>query len=98
MPPATATQDSPLDPALSQFMSVRPRLFGMAYRMLGSAADAEDIVQNAWLPWETPAPSEILAPPAFLPTMTARLALNQAASAHDRRQSYVGPWLPEPVD
>jgi RNA polymerase sigma-70 factor, ECF subfamily len=50
MPPASCADNSgPLDHALSQFASVRPRLFGMAYRMLGSAADAEDIVQSAWL-------------------------------------------------
>lgn len=96
---ASSTADgAPLDHALSQFVSVRPRLFGMAYRMLGSAADAEDIVQSAWLRWQTTDRSEVVDPPAFLSTMTARLAMNQAASAHERRQTYVGPWLPEPVD
>jgi RNA polymerase sigma-70 factor (ECF subfamily) len=95
---ATPADASPLDHALSQFVSVRPRLFGMAYRMLGSAADADDIVQSAWLRWQTTDRSEVIDPPAFLSTMTARLAINHAASAHERRQTYVGPWLPEPVD
>jgi RNA polymerase sigma-70 factor (ECF subfamily) len=94
----TSTNPGPLDHALSQFVSVRPRLFGMAYRMLGSAADADDIVQSAWLRWQTTDRSEVLDPPAFLSTMTARLAMNHAASARERRQSYIGPWLPEPVD
>jgi RNA polymerase sigma-70 factor (ECF subfamily) len=98
VPIATSTDPGPLDHALSQFVSVRPRLFGMAYRMLGSAADADDIVQSAWLRWQTTDRSEVQDPPAFLSTMTARLAMNHAASAHQRRQSYVGPWLPEPVD
>ena len=95
---ATSTNPGPLDHALSQFVSVRPRLFGMAYRMLGSAADADDIVQSAWLRWQTTDRSEVQDPRAFLSTMTARLAMNHAAAAHQRRQSYVGPWLPEPVD
>jgi RNA polymerase sigma-70 factor (ECF subfamily) len=95
---ASPADAGPLDHALSQFVSVRPRLFGMAYRMLGSAADADDIVQSAWLRWQTTDRSEVVDPPAFLSTMTARLAINHAASVHERRQSYVGPWLPEPVD
>lgn len=98
MPMTRSTDDGALDHALSQFVSVRPRLFGMAYRMLGSAADADDIVQSAWLRWQTTDRSGVEDPPAFLSTMTARLAINHAAAAHQRRQSYVGPWLPEPVD
>src|SRR5688572_5378789 len=87
-----------LDDALSVFAGVRPRLFGMAYRMLGSAADAEDVVQNAWLRWQTTDRSAVVDPPAFLTTVTARLAINLAESAHSRREGYIGPWLPEPVD
>jgi RNA polymerase sigma-70 factor (ECF subfamily) len=87
-----------LDEALSVFAGVRPRLFGMAYRMLGSAADADDVVQNAWLRWQTTDRSAVLDPPAFLTTVTARLAINLAESAHARREGYIGPWLPEPVD
>lgn len=88
----------PLDPALSEFLSVRPRLFGIAYRMLGIAADAEDVVQNAWVRWQTTDRSAVVDPPAFLSTVTARLSINLAESAHSRREEYIGPWLPEPVD
>ena len=87
-----------LDEALSVFAGVRPRLFGMAYRMLGSAADAEDVVQNAWLRWQATDRSAVVDPPAFLATVTARLAINLAESARSRREGYIGPWLPEPVD
>lgn len=87
-----------LDDALSVFTGVRPRLFGMAYRMLGSAADAEDVVQNAWVRWQTTDRGAVLDPPAFLATVTTRLAINSAESAHSRREGYIGPWLPEPVD
>src|SRR5260221_4541889 len=85
----------PLDPALSEFLSVRPRLFGIAYRMLGTAADAEDVVQNAWVRWQTTDRSAVVDPPAFLSTVTARLSINLAESAHSRREGYIGPWLPE---
>jgi RNA polymerase sigma factor (sigma-70 family) len=87
-----------LDHALSVFVRERPRLFGIAYHMLGSAADAEDIVQNIWLRWQTTDRSAVLDAPAFLATATARLAINLALSARSRRETYVGPWLPEPVD
>jgi RNA polymerase sigma factor (sigma-70 family) len=87
-----------LDDALTVFAGVRPRLFGMAYRMLGSAADADDVVQNAWLRWQTTDRAAVLDPPAFLTTVTTRLALNVADSAHARHEGYIGPWLPEPVD
>ena len=87
-----------LDDALSTFTSVRPRLFGIAYRMLGSAVEAEDIVQEAWLRWQGYDRSTVLEPAAFLATTTTRLAINLATSAHSRRETYIGPWLPEPVD
>jgi RNA polymerase sigma factor (sigma-70 family) len=87
-----------LDDALSVFTGVRPRLFGMAYRMLGSAADADDVVQNAWLRWQSTDRGAVVDPPAFLATVTARLAINLSATAHSRREGYIGPWLPEPVD
>src|SRR5258706_985367 len=87
-----------LDQALSVFVGVRPRLFGIAYRMLGSAADAEDIVQSVWLKWQMTNRSVVREPTAFLTTATVRLAIKVAQSAHARRESYIGPWLPEPVD
>src|ERR1044072_12761 len=83
---------------LSVFVSVRPRLFGIAYRMLGSAAEAEDIVQDVWLRWQGTDRSAVLDPLAFLATTTTRMAINFAQSARSRRETYIGPWLPEPVD
>jgi len=88
----------PLDDALAVFTAVRGRLFGIAYRMLGSATDAEDIVQEAWLRWQRTDRSVVEDPPAFLATATTRLAINALQSARARRETYVGPWLPEPVD
>jgi RNA polymerase sigma-70 factor, ECF subfamily len=86
------------DGGLSAFFKARPRLFGIAYRMLGSAAEAEDIVQDTWLRWQTANRSVVENPTAFLATTTTRLCINAAQSAHSRRETYVGPWLPEPVD
>ncbi|MFJ8357248.1 RNA polymerase sigma-70 factor [Streptomyces sp. NPDC093984] len=86
------------DRGLQDFLSARPRLFGIAYRILGSAVEAEDIVQEAWLRWQNTDRAEVHEPVAFLTTVTARLAINLAQSARVRRESYVGPWLPEPVD
>lgn len=87
-----------LDDAAAAFAAVRRRLFGIAYRMLGSAADADDVVQDAWLRWQGTDRSAVLDPDAFLVTTTTRLAINATASARARRETYVGPWLPEPVD
>jgi RNA polymerase sigma factor (sigma-70 family) len=83
---------------LSAFLCARPRLFGTAYRMLGSAAEAEDIVQDVWIRWQTTDRSPIRNPLAFLVTATARLAINRLQSARARREIDVGPSLPEPVD
>lgn len=94
----SADQLGDLDPATSVFLATRPRLFGIAYRMLGSAAEAEDIVQETWIRWQASDRSTVLDPPAFLATITLRLSLNLAQSAHSRRVTYIGPWLPEPVD
>ncbi|GAB4057514.1 RNA polymerase sigma-70 factor [Catellatospora paridis] len=87
-----------LEEAAAEFASLRPRLFGIAYRMLGSAAEAEDIVQEAWLRWQNYDRDTVRDPPAFLATTTTRLAINALRSARARRETYVGPWLPEPVD
>lgn len=84
--------------AIEVFSAVRPRLFGVAYRMLGSVADAEDIVQNVWLRWQTYDLSKVNDPTAFLVTTAARLCINELQSARVRRETYVGPWLPDPVD
>ncbi|HEX6503043.1 MAG TPA: RNA polymerase sigma-70 factor [Terriglobales bacterium] len=86
------------DDGLSAFAPVRPRLFGIAYRMLGSAAEAEDIVQDVWLRWQSINRSTVENPPAYLATTTTRLCINLSQSAHSRRETYIGTWLPEPVD
>jgi RNA polymerase sigma-70 factor (ECF subfamily) len=93
---SSATSD--LDDAASVFASVRPRLFGIAYRMLGSSTEAEDIVQDVWLRWQACDRSVVLNATAFLVTTTTRLAINVAQSARSRRETYVGMWHPEPVD
>jgi RNA polymerase sigma-70 factor (TIGR02957 family) len=87
-----------LDQAVSVFLSVRPRLFGIAYRMLGTIAEAEDIVQDAWLRWQSTDRAAVQDATAFLITTTTRLAINLIQSARTRRETYIGPWLPEPVD
>lgn len=87
-----------LDQDLSAFFSVRPRLFGIAYRMLGSAAEADDLVQDVWVRWQTTDRSTVQDPPAYLVTTATRLAINLIQSARARRETYVGTWLPEPVD
>jgi RNA polymerase sigma-70 factor (ECF subfamily) len=98
MPADPGSSTSELDDAAEVFGELRPRLFGIAYRMLGTAADAEDVVQDAWLRWQAYDRSTVREPPAFLATTTTRLAINAAQSARARHESYVGPWLPEPVD
>ena len=87
-----------IESAIGTFNESRSRLFGIAYRMLGSVAEAEDIVQEAWLRWQQTDRSNVRNPAGFLTTVTSRLALNSAASARVRREQYVGSWLPEPVD
>jgi len=81
----------------TQFETYRPLLFSIAYRMLGSATDAEDIVQEAYLRYQATTPDQIVSPKAFLSTIVTRLCLNQLRSAKAQRESYLGPWLPEPV-
>jgi len=79
------------------FEAHRPLLFAIAYRMLGVAAEAEDVVQEAWLRWQAAGREEVKSPKAYLSTVVTRLCLDQLKSARARRESYVGPWLPEPV-
>ena len=86
------------DQGLAAFFSVRPRLFGIAYRMLGSAAEADDLVQDVWVRWQTTDRSSVQDPPSYLATTATRLAINLIQSARARRETYVGTWLPEPVD
>ena len=99
-PAIHATRHSSIqtDDGLLAFMSVRRRLYGIAYRVLGSAAEAEDIVQDAWMRWQTADRGLVRDATAFLVTTTTRLAINVVQSARARRETCVGPWLSEAVD
>ena len=79
------------------FDALRPKLTRIAYRMLGSVADAEDVVQDAWLRWADTAHDEVRVPEAFLRRVVTRLCLDQLKSARHSRETYIGPWLPEPI-
>jgi RNA polymerase sigma-70 factor (ECF subfamily) len=96
--PEIETPDEELSDATAVFLAVRPRLFGIAYRMLGSAADAEDLVQEVWLRWQRTDRSTVQNPAAYLATAVTRLAINASRSARARHETYPGQWLPEPVD
>lgn len=85
------------DLSANQFEAYRPLMFSIAYRMLGSATEAEDIVQDAYLRYRTTPPDQITSHKAFLSTIVTRLCLNQLQSAHVQRETYIGPWLPEPI-
>jgi hypothetical protein len=84
------------DPAAA-FEPHRRRLLGLAYRMLGSMAEAEDAVQEAYLRWHDADRANVADPRAFLITTTTRICLDVLKSARVRREAYVGPWLPDPV-
>ncbi len=86
------------DDGLSTFLSVRRRLFSIAYRMLRSASEAEDLVQDVWLRWQMADRGRVRDAAAFLVTTTTRLAINVIQSAHSRRETASGCRLPEPVD
>lgn len=86
------------DPDLaSAFEEHRHHLFGVVYRMLGSVAEAEDVVQDAWLRWSAADHARIRTHRAWLTTVVSRLAIDRLRSAQHRRETYVGPWLPEPL-
>ncbi len=91
--PPTGSPPAPPD----AFERERPRLVGLAYRMLGTVADAEDVVQDAWLRWRAVDPGDLDRPEAWLTTVTTRIALDHLRTARRRREAYVGPWLPEPL-
>lgn len=86
-----------LSDAVEVFDGERRRLFGIAYRMLGTVSDAEDIVQECWIRWQGTDRARVTDPAAFLTTIATRLAINVLQSARHRRETYIGPWLPEPV-
>jgi RNA polymerase sigma-70 factor (ECF subfamily) len=83
--------------AAASFAPLRPRLTRVAYRMLGSVADAEDVVQEAFIRWMGADRDQVIEPEAFLRRTVTRLCLDQLKSARRKRETYVGEWLPEPV-
>ncbi|MFC6063426.1 RNA polymerase sigma-70 factor [Streptomyces ochraceiscleroticus] len=85
------------DTATDVFEEHRPVLQGVAYRMLGRVADAEDVVQEAWLRWSAADHDTVREPRAYLVRVTTRLAIDRLRQVQARREAYVGPWLPEPV-
>jgi RNA polymerase sigma-70 factor (ECF subfamily) len=82
---------------LAVFHQYRPLLFSIAYRMLGSVTDAEDILQETFLRWQQSPRDDLRSPRSFLVTITSRLCINYLQSARSRREEYVGQWLPEPI-
>ncbi|MFF0064652.1 RNA polymerase sigma-70 factor [Streptomyces sp. NPDC005279] len=85
------------DTATDVFEEHRPVLTGVAYRMLGRVADAEDVVQETWLRWSADERGDVLEPRGYLVRITTRLAIDRLRHVRSRREAYVGPWLPEPI-
>lgn len=96
MTPAESFPGAPSD-ALAPFTAHRRLLFDVAYRMLGSVVDAEDVLQDAWLSWDRADRSAVLNPRAYLVRTVTNLSLNRLTSARATRETYIGPWLPEPL-
>src|SRR6187402_2155368 len=88
---------TPPDTRDAAFTAHRSRLVGVAYRLLGSVGDAEDVVQEAWLRWARVDTATVADPEAFLVRVVSRLAIDRLRRVAARRETYVGPWLPEPV-
>lgn len=85
------------EPTVEAFEAQRHRLFGVAYRMLGSVTEAEDAVQETWIRWADADHDVIVKPEAWLTTVVGRISVDRLRSAQKRREHYVGPWLPEPL-
>ncbi|SCK51874.1 RNA polymerase sigma-70 factor, ECF subfamily [Streptomyces sp. WMMB 714] len=90
-------RDAAAQDATAVFEQHRGVLMGVAYRMLGSVADAEDVVQDAWLRWQSAGRDGVREPRAYLVRVATRLAVDRLRAAQRRRETYVGPWLPEPL-
>jgi len=89
--------ETPASPPSEPFDTLRPRLFGIAYRMLGVRADAEDVLQDAWLRWSATDHAALQSAEAWLVTAVTRLAIDRLRAAKTEREAYVGWWLPEPL-
>src|SRR5688500_1668193 len=85
------------DGAAELFAAHRTYLIGVAYRLIGSLSEAEDIVQEAFIRWQSAAPADVRSPKAWLTTVVSRLCVNHLKSARIKRILYFGPWLPEPL-
>lgn len=94
---ASQSRDAAVSIRLATFDQYRSLLFSIAYRMLGSVADAEDMLQETFIRWQQTTDDDIRSPRAFLVTIVSRLCLNQLQSARVQREEYVGQWLPEPI-
>ena len=86
-----------LDERASTFQQYKPKLYGIAYRMLSSAADADDILQDAYLRWHQAESGRVRVPEAWLTTVVTRLCIDKLRACRADREAYVGPWLPEPL-
>ncbi len=86
-----------MDSTPTTFQQQRPRLYGIAYRMLGSKADSEDVLQDAYLRWHETDAARVRSPEAWLTTTVAHLCIDRLRSARAKRETYIGPWLPEPL-
>ncbi|GHJ34836.1 hypothetical protein Sm713_04450 [Streptomyces sp. TS71-3] len=98
--PGEQPPTAPGDQRTGLFQRYRSRLWGIAYRITGSVADSDDVVQETWLRWQALTDAEVEGiehPRAYLTTVVSRICYDQLGSARARRESYVGPWLPEPV-
>ncbi|MBX6332977.1 MAG: RNA polymerase sigma factor SigJ [Gemmatimonadaceae bacterium] len=89
--------DAPPDERATALERHRPKMFGIAYRMLGSVEDAEDVVQEAYLRWHQAEPEDVRSPEAWLVAVVTRIAIDRLRHAAVERAAYVGPWLPEPL-
>ncbi|MFD0683151.1 RNA polymerase sigma-70 factor [Actinomadura fibrosa] len=96
-PPSRVPSEPPGQPPEGPFEEHRDLLFAVAYRMLGTATDAEDAVQDAWLRWSTADRAKVADPRAYLVRIITNVALDRLRTARTRRETYVGPWLPEPM-
>src|SRR5439155_17165515 len=93
----TAEKSSAAASHVGTFQKYRPLLFSIAYRMMGSADDADDVLQDAYLRFQAEPLATVRSPKAYLSTIVTRLCLNELKSARLAREQYVGPWLPEPI-